>query len=144
MKKPTKKSMKKAPKSAQRERIPRYTDPDGAYLGIREQNYESRIGWYIPEDGDFGYIIENRREKEAATMIAVKVLLEYFKSKKLEVPRRGKEFCFESHRQAVEALRIINTTLHYYVSSIPLPEWARTALTEGWTPPKGWSPQSLR
>lgn len=124
------------------QRIPKYRDKEGQSLGILEHGYALCIGWWLPDEGDFGLILTNDwkdgQDDSGETNVAVRVCRDYFEKNRLTIPRG--EFEFESMRQAKECLRLINAELFYWQKKKPLPDWAKTALAEGWSPPKGWSP----
>lgn len=54
------------------------------------------------------------------------------------VPHRG--FYWESRRDAEAALRQIKAEAKAILQGAGLPEWAKTALAQGWKPPRGWKP----
>jgi hypothetical protein len=142
-KKAKKKVLLKATKKA--ERIPRYKDAEGQYLDIDEHvgDYIVKIGWYLPDEGEFGLYLSNERMPSTdgdETNNAIEVLKKFFKEHKLEMPLQGHDFEFESMSMAKAALRAINVALHYQREQRPLPEWAQKASAAGWLPPKGWKP----
>lgn len=125
------------------QRIPRYKDADGQYLDVAYLHGQYYIAWWIPEDSDFGLFLANRTTKAEdgeETFIAIRTCVGFFSLKKLDLPKEGHDFVFESERQARECLRIINAELHWWRSKKPIPDWAKMALSQGWKPPDGWKP----
>lgn len=49
-------------------------------------------------------------------------------------------FWWERKSEAARCLARIKNEWKIALSKRPWPEWAQTALREGWKPPKGWSP----
>jgi hypothetical protein len=47
-------------------------------------------------------------------------------------------FLWDSRSRAADALRAIKSALKMHRANKPLPEWAQTALAQGWKPPKNW------
>lgn len=119
-------------------RIPRYVDEEGLYLDILEGKFGFQIGWYIPDEGEFGLVIDNDPTIDKDNLLVVQTLIDFCESNGLEVPSLHKEFVFETKAQAVKALRAVNAKLYYRKQE--LPEWAKRALAAGWSPPKEWKP----
>lgn len=52
----------------------------------------------------------------------------------------GGFYSFESEAQAAGVISRGKSTTKMQLSDIPWPEWAQTALANGWKAPKGWKP----
>jgi hypothetical protein len=48
-------------------------------------------------------------------------------------------FIFESQADAVRVIKCINLELYAWRSNTEVPDWCAIALSNGWTPPKGWT-----
>jgi len=140
MKKVKKKTSKKAAvkKTATKARIPRYVDTDGLYLVVEDGRRALVIAWYDPVEGDTGLILDTResRPEEDETAIAIEACKRFFDEHKLEYTNT---FEFQREKTAKECLRFVNAELWAWKSNRPWPEWAKTAIANGWSPPKGWS-----
>lgn len=117
----------------------KYVSKDGTYLAVDERT--NRIGWILPEDGDFGEMIGDReipkKTKKTSTL--------HWEAKTVRAAvapfscgRDHEGFRFEDDQTAYRALCAANEAL--LLGNVPLPTWAVTALGEGWKPPKGWKP----
>lgn len=116
-------------------------DEDKGVLGIREDRYLFRIGWYFADGGDFGAMLgegsvptkapsgESDWEHWMASRTAAQC----------KPQRDGDGFYWESKSDARKALVAINAAIKLRADK-PMPEWAAKALAEGWKPPKGWKP----
>lgn len=134
---------KKVKKATQR--IPKYVDEDGLYLAIDDRDYIIKIGWYDPEEGEFGLYLCNEHYKDtkagAENNIAIDTVKDYFRENGIPIPGGYKQdFEFDKVTEARKVLRIINAKLHYMRDNKPMPDWAKKAIEEGWSPPKGWKP----
>jgi hypothetical protein len=47
---------------------------------------------------------------------------------------------WETKNEATVALRAARLAVKLYQANIPWPEWAKTAVANGWKAPKGWKP----
>jgi hypothetical protein len=124
-------------------RVKRYVDEEGQYLIVEGMDDGYCIGWWVPEWFELGLIVNNveyQKPEDEDTRIAVQVCHLYFQSCKFELPASGGDFIFPSEKHAKACLRQINIELNSRKSDTPLPEWAKTALANGWTPPKNWKP----
>jgi len=89
------------------------------------------IGWYDPEDGDFGaYLGDKLKDPEH------NAAEEAVKDSAHGKDARG--LYWETKRAANSALRLARTAIANLER--PMPEWAKTAAAEGWKPPRGWRP----
>ena len=127
-------------------RTKRYKDEEGRYLAIDDRCDDFCLGWYIPDENDFGaHVGEDAREVEKVlatkeppesradfdnwvVIVAVHKLAD-------GVGAHG--FYFESMKRAKEALAAANLAL---LSKNVWPDWALKAKAAGWTPPKNWVP----
>lgn len=100
-----------------------------------------RIGWADEEFGglagilgqsnDDGVGVAPKAREDWEHWIACKTVL----GLKPKVERDSTGFYWENERDVKAAFRIIEAAMK---QKRPLPEWAKTALGEGWTMPKGW------
>lgn len=112
-------------------------------MGLIRDHYarEYRIGW---EDEEWGAGIlgqskedgtgdapKDRDETDWEHWAACKAVLEM--SPKVDHDRVG--FYWPDERAVNAALRMVKMAIK---QDRPLPEWAQTALAQGWKPPKGW------
>lgn len=121
----------------------KYKDVDGQYLTVLEGDDQYRIVWYLPDEGDYGLVLTNDPvpgPDREDTDVAVDACIHFFAGKRWDMPAPKWAFVFPSARLAAECLRYINAELCAWKAARPLPEWAKTALENGWKPPKSWSP----
>lgn len=103
-------------------------------LAIDERGYFFTIGWLDPEDSEFGaYLGETLSDPEHAAATAA--------VRKVADGRDGqRRYFWESKAHARAALQIAKLAIANL--DRPMPEWAKTALSEGWKPPRGWKPEA--
>ena len=121
------------------QRIPRYKDKDGMYVDIFDDYDGIYLAWTNGEDEGARLGEESGNDYEVkATRDALHELM----NTKTGYVYRGRTgvFLFEDERTAVEAKRLVNAALWNMQNNKPLPDWARKAVAEGWSPPKGWKP----
>ena len=140
----TGKSTKRAAKSTEKTtHIPKYKDVEGNYLVVHEHDHRFVLAWYCPDIDDIGAYIgdsafsEENQEELDTILTAVRG---YFAAEGLETAPGSLPYRFASTREATECLRAVNAALYYADLKRPMPEWATKALSEGWSPPKGWKP----
>lgn len=103
--------------------------------------------WYLAEEGDYGGILDGLcteaalakakgEEWEAIAMDIESAAV----ANATGATRSNGYFLWPSRRAAANALKAVKARVAARRSNRPLPEWAATALTEGWSPPKGWAP----
>lgn len=110
-----------------------------------ERDYRHRIYWFIAEEQDTGACVgergdfyesdtapENREDWECWT---VSKAVSAFIAASGHGDRDSTGFYFETETQAKAAIKWANIALR---QERDLPEWAATALEQGWKPPKGW------
>jgi len=105
-----------------------------------------RLQWYIAEYDDYGSIVGEGSppefvERDSDDEDAL-VNWECWKSHEVAAKSKGVQkdsggFYWESKSLAQAALKLINAELK---ADRPLPEWAKTAIANGWKAPKGWKP----
>jgi hypothetical protein len=109
-------------------------------LGIDECSRNYHIGWYFPDEGEFGaYLGDTVTSKkpnpddqdEWENWIATQSVREAFP----DVHRGLRGFEFETRKEAQAAMRIAKAAMK---QNKLMPEWATKALAAGWKPPKGW------
>jgi regulator of RNase E activity RraB len=111
-------------------------------LKIYEHGSVFRIGWYIPEDEDFGATLGEDLsciEYYDDTDLDHVIITKYLMSKK-DIEIDGFGYYWESRSAASKILKELKDYLVVAMASQKkeLPEWALTALENGWKPPKGW------
>jgi len=108
-------------------------------LIVEQDRWVYRICWFIAEYGDYGAKLgesscdgkgkppKDREEWEhwAASKACVDA----------NTPRDETGFYWESAKEARAMLATIKLAL---AQERDLPDWAKTALSHGWKPPKGW------
>lgn len=89
-------------------------------------------------DGEEGATIDrgSGTDADAIGKIADEVCAEMAEREEIELPAPGYPYRFDGDRLARKALRTIKDRLD--ATEAVLPEWAQTAMREGWTPPRGW------
>ena len=99
------------------------------------------LSWYDPSEGDYGATLgecltdgtgdapANRGDWEH--YIAVKTIHDLFP----DTRRTDRGWAWESRSAAAKAWSAVKQAMN---QERPLPEWAKTALQEGWKPPKTW------
>ena len=116
-----------------------------------------RIVWYIEEEGELGLILgadvrspgeqkkmmaddpfskKNKETENTDHVLYTQAALENLKG--VDIDEEG--FVFESKSHAVNSIRVIREAARARIANRPLPEWAITALANGWKMPKGWVP----
>lgn len=110
-------------------------EPDKGFGG----SYRYRMWWWLAEDDDLGAcigqgklwlnILEPKERDEWECWIVEKTLLD------TGVDHDTSGFYWETETQARVALKLANEAIK---QDRALPEWAKTALAQGWKPPKGW------
>jgi hypothetical protein len=105
--------------------------------------HDFEIGWYFPDEGEFGAMLGEERYTEADIAKAKpddrEVVVAYLAALKTEGVQQGSSRIFwETRKHASNALRAIKAAV--VNDEKPWPEWAVKARAEGWKPPKGWKP----
>lgn len=111
-------------------------------LVVIERDYIFVIQWELDDGDDLGAILGDSSEDGRGVAPADRGDWEHWAACKalldMGVERRnGKSgvFFFETQSEANKALKAVKLALK---QDRPLPEWAKTAIGEGWKPPKGW------
>ena len=97
------------------------------------------IGWYIREEGEYGYYLSTRsQDKEEPSN---REDYECWLADRAAAPFADGETdlgCFfETRTTARKALAAVKLAIKV---KRDVPEWAETALAAGWKPPKNWKP----
>jgi len=105
-------------------------DRDGKY----------RIAWFIAEEQETGAALGEHPElldqrEPPADRDAWEAWTAENAVASMKSEHDGAGYYWESRSAANDAIRQIREALK---QERPLPDWARTALAEGWKPPKGW------
>lgn len=111
------------------------------HLVVHDEGPGWRISWFIAEDGDIGGCLGQDEDDGLGDPPSNRDVWEHWIASK--VAREAKTapvrdyagFYWETEREAKAVLRQIKEVMK---QDRPLPEWAKTALAEGWKPPKGW------
>ena len=128
------------PKTA---KVPRYKTASGEYLAVVDGRSGWEISWWIPQEADFGssIVLQASATDDPDMIVAQEACLRFCREHKLPLPSRDHAAIeFDSKKDADACLKAINAALYFWKNNIPLPEWAQQALSQGWTPPKGWRP----
>ena len=119
----------------------KYKDADGYFLKIIDSYEGYALQWDNKEDGggllgDCDYPLEDVCEK--AGLEAVLKMAQSLEKKGLA----GVEpvIWFENLSDAKHALSLANEVMLLKQEDKKWPEWALTAISNGWGPPKGWKP----
>lgn len=108
-------------------------------LVIREEKSCYRISWWLADESEYGADLgetlnagqgEPPPSRDAfECWVANRTVLD------LKAARDESGFYWNTKPEALAVLRQIRVALD---QDRPLPEWAKTALAQGWKPPKGW------
>lgn len=116
---------------------------------------EYYLQWYLAAESDMGGILGQDDCTEASLLKAsgeewesVATALEARSAASLTNGERCKRggsllhdaFVWERRSDAAAALKLIKAGVAARKAQRPMPEWARTAIANGWKPPKGWTP----
>lgn len=108
-----------------------------AHLEIMSHQFGYAIGWFDDEDGDvagdlcLGEHVSDDEEHRIASLAA---------SEFSPDNRDQGVFVWDSKSRATKALLLARSMVKAYKDGKPWPDWAKTAVSEGWKPPKGWEP----
>ena len=127
------------PKRTSRTRTPRYEDKDGMYVDIFDDYDGICLAWTDGEDEGARLGEESGNDGEVRAARTVLHELVNTNTGYVYLGRTG-VFLFEDQRTAAEAKRLVNAALWNMQNNKPLPDWARKAVAEGWSVPKGWKP----
>jgi hypothetical protein len=122
----------------------KYKDKDGAYLVVWSHSIP-RIGsayclqWMFPDDegGLFGECEYDEPVEKAGYDACLKMIAEL---EPKQLAGRKPWFWFERLSDAKSALALTNATMLAAQENKEWPEWASTAVANGWKAPKGWKP----
>lgn len=104
-------------------------------LALLDCGHWFEIGWYFPDEGDFGQMIGDEPNGLPERTVMSTVSLHPVTKSDIGGWR------WATRRDASRALKAIEAALKAEEASAPMPTWATKALAEGWKPPKGWKPQ---
>lgn len=106
-------------------------------LEIVERGYNFYLAWF--EDGDEGGFLGQDPLDGTGDPPTDRDDWEHWAASKAvsSAERDSYGFTWESERAAKSALALARAALNY---ERPLPEWAQTALANGWKAPRGWKP----
>lgn len=110
-------------------------------LGIIDDGrYKYRLGWFADgEEG--GWLGQDPRDGKGTPPVDRDSWEHWAASKAVgeltSTERDVSGFYWESDKAARFALRAAKLALKH---KRPLPSWAKTAIANGWKPPKGWKP----
>ena len=117
------------------------SDQDPQLEIIEGQDGKWRVGWYFPDEGEFGAMIgedlgileqpEPGDKDDREHWVVTRAI------KATDPERDDRGFFWESRMQALGA-SILGVAI--LKSDVRWPEWAIQAKAAGWTPPKGWKP----
>lgn len=120
------------------------SDEERSKLDLTDDHKGYRLAWFFEEEGEFGAVLgedSNILDKAKPNAAEEREAWEYYTANKLAQetgPERDQVgFYWESQSAARGVLRVIRAT---FKAETSLPEWAKTALENGWKPPKGWKP----
>jgi hypothetical protein len=110
-----------------------------------------RIQWELDDGDDRGAFLGQEKVEPSATMPENIEDREYWACERagFQVIKEGNQdtrghdeigFWWESQSAARAALTKVKAMAQVTLSEVPWPEWAKTALANGWKPPKGWKP----
>jgi hypothetical protein len=105
------------------------------YLEVIDRDHAFAIGWFDDEEGLEGDLCLgeecNDKEHNVATEAA-----------KTTHCRTGSSnvLLWDTMREAKGALQLARIAVKEYRTNKPWPDWAKTAVANGWKPPKGWTP----
>lgn len=118
----------------------KYKDSDGGFLDVFDVRGGYVVAWSFA--GDIGMELgEWRQRMPAESLVAFNAIHDFCEPRAdVAAPRFG-GYVFESESVARQALRHVNAALVAWQDGIEMPEWAKTAMAEGWNPPRGWKPK---
>ena len=90
------------------------------------------IAW-VCEDGEIGTVLGGSGSSDHETQLAEAAICD----SGVNCSSSSRAFVFESERDARRALRAARAAVK---AGKVWPEWATTAVANGWSPPKGWKP----
>lgn len=108
-------------------------------LVIREEKTCYRISWWLADESEYGADLGEDMTDGQGEPPTERIAFECWVANKtaldLKVERDQTGFYWNTKPEAVAVLRQIKVALE---QDRPLPEWAKTALAQGWKPPNGW------
>jgi hypothetical protein len=106
-------------------------------LDIVEYGYRFKLAWF--EDGEEGGFLGQDPDDGTGKPPVLRESWEHWAASKAVRPasRDDLGFFWESIGEARSALAKARAALKF---ERPLPEWAQTAIANGWKAPKGWKP----
>lgn len=138
-------------------------------LGIFEDRYNYRVSWYDEEDGEGGSIGQDHSRRPPSAFDAeieeakkdrsqdgydhfeylvveraARVWFEEQTAKGADVRAGVSAYEMGSRNLASSLLSVARAAVKQakseWTANVPWPDWAKTALAQGWKPPKGWKP----
>lgn len=134
---------------------------------VSPDDWEFRIQWFIEEDDDMGKTLGEDRPEEIAKIAALSdmdirlkdehekeidpnydptnvedtIAIRTLATMKPKPEINSSGFYWESKSAATAALKAIKVAIKLYRDNADnWPQWAKTAMVNGWTAPKGWKP----
>jgi len=89
----------------------RFTCSSGEYLAIEPVSDGYVIGWYLPDEDEIGSVL-GERGGDRETVIAEKVVREYFEKQGWELPCEGRNFVIPTESRAKEVKSLCEVALH--------------------------------
>ncbi len=109
-------------------------------LVVVEEKYLYRIQWELDDGDDLGAYLCQSEEDGVGEPPTERSDWEHWTASQAVRTSEGVTIDhigarWDSQKQATAALRVAKEALK---QDRPMPDWAKTALAEGWKPPKGW------
>lgn len=103
-------------------------------LDIADRHRSFQIGWFDDGDDDLqgDFCLGEHGDPDTAKITA---------AVQAATPadyRHDAVLCWETRTDAKRALRVARAAHHFIISKRPLPNWAKIAISHGWTAPEGW------
>jgi len=121
-------------------------------LEVEESRGVYKISWWLGEDDDYGasmgddgptckFKVEDlAKEKDPSYREHMAYVIASYSLREEKPAGHRDGFFWDTRPQAERALRLIKAMGKAMLEGVPMPEWALTALSQGWKPPKGWKP----
>lgn len=106
------------------------------HLAVVNYSNDYRIAWIL-EDGEEGLVLGPAETGHGSDVEsrAASIALE-----DIGTESDAEGFYWDSLSAAKRALSVAKAAAKAAIANIPYPEWAKTAIANGWKPPRGWKP----
>ena len=109
-------------------------------LSILEGRQGPTIGWFLADEQEFGLMLgeSNSDVPDKETQVAMETIRALPEADR-PISMGSREWVWGNMSSAKRALAAAKLAIKNIKH--PMPEWALKAVSEGWKPPKGWTPK---